>query len=50
MMAYKIIDRTADLNALERDVKNKFQWSWLEEKDAIYWYLPKWIGNIFVNN
>ena len=27
------VDRTSDLKEIEKGVKNKFKWSWLEEKD-----------------
>ena len=46
MMAYKIVDRTIDLKELEKSVKNKFRWSWLEEKDSNGDYLSEYIRKI----
>ncbi|XP_060789431.1 uncharacterized protein LOC132894118 isoform X2 [Neoarius graeffei] len=33
-ITYKQVDRSADIRRMEGRVKNKFKWSWLEEKDA----------------
>jgi hypothetical protein len=45
-MPFKIIDRTADLATLERPIKNKFKWSWLEEKDVHGDFLSDYIRKI----
>jgi hypothetical protein len=38
-MSYKVLDRSADLKAVERGVKNAFRWNWLEEKDNLVIFL-----------
>jgi hypothetical protein len=43
---YTIVDRS--IKAIERSVKNKFKWSWLEEKDEHGDYLSLYIRKIDV--
>jgi hypothetical protein len=43
-MPHTIVDRSADIKAIERSVKNKFKWSWLEEKDEHGDYLSLYIS------
>ena len=43
------VDRaTADLNEIERGVKNKFRWDWLEEKDVDGHFLSDYIRKLNV--
>ena len=38
-----IVDRSADLKTIEEGVKNKFRWTWLEEKDCLGDFLSDYV-------
>ena len=35
MASFKVLQRTDDINKLEKTVKNKWKWQWLELKEEI---------------
>ena len=45
-MSYKVLNRSADLKAVERRVKNTFRWNWLEENDKLCDFLSEWVRKI----
>ena len=46
MMNTKVLQRTDDLKALEVNIKNKWNWSWLEERDGNGDFLSEYIRKV----
>jgi len=42
----KVLERTDDLEALERKIKNKWNWSWMEQKDGNGDFMSEYIRKI----
>ena len=40
------VDRTANLNDLEKGIRNKFRWQWLDEKDCNSDYLSDYVRKL----
>ena len=45
-MSTKVIERTDDIKALEVNVKNKWNWSWMEDKDNNGDFMSEYVRKI----